>query len=76
MNEDGENYSKLHSDVSVGSISSCTIAAGMQLSGHGPFKNGCRGKELHFYSVMTNTGDLGAGFYCGFAFPVNFLLCG
>lgn len=50
------------------------MAAGIQLSGHGLFQGGCRGQEVHFYSVMTNTRESGAVFYCGFAFPINFLL--
>lgn len=76
VKEERESCSKPHPCDSIGGSSSSQALRLWGCCGQDMFQGGCRGREVLFGSVMTTTRLPGSVFYCGFAFPVNFLLCG
>lgn len=77
VKEKRESFSKPHPCDSISGGSSSSQALWLWgCCGQDMFQGGCRGQEVLLGSVMSTTTLPGSVFYCGFAFPVNFLLCG
>lgn len=76
VKEEWESFSEPHPCDSISGSSSSLALWLWGCCGQDLFQGGCRGQEALFGSVMTTSRLSGFVFYYGFAFPVNFLLCG